>query len=327
MQKKNILIIILTTLIFLSVACLGIVSVYRVSFVTVNAPVVSQEAKAEAEELQKKLYQAYAEQNVFTVDESKAEEIFQEFPYFRMTSFKKQFPNRIVIEATEDVEVFAVENGENSYYILGADGTILGMRSTPVNRSDGANNIVIKGVQIQGKEGEIASNDECLPWLINLCQEMSKQLGGIRKNVLWLQVIRPTASAKQMMFKLQMKEGVVAYVDNPSSLTHSKAEKLVEKYINLSVSQRLRGMIAVTDDMKNVIVDYAQDDRTPSAFFLCSFARFFSFSILTFDYEWCIIKIREFFCTILRKHEEMYEKRMCSRFGYPILQRYFFNGL
>ncbi len=264
MRKKNVLIIILTTLIFLSVACLGVVSVYRINFVAVHAPVVSQEAKTEAEELQKRLYEAYANQNVFSVDESVAEEIFQEFPYFRMTSFKKEYPNRIIIEATEDVELFAFENGENAYYILGADGTILGMRSTAVNRSDGANNVIVKGIQITGQEGEIASSDACIAWLINLCESISKQLDGIRKNVLSIEVIRPTSSSAQMMFKLQMKEGVVAYVNNPSVFTQEKATKLIEKYRNLTVSQRLRGMIAVTDDTKNVIVDYAQDDQFAS---------------------------------------------------------------
>lgn len=260
MQKKNVLIIILTVLVFLSVACLGVMSVFRINFVTVNAPVISTEAKDEAAQLQKKLYDAYEGENIFSADETIASEIFEQFPYFKMTSFVKEYPNRIIIKATEDVELFAVKKDENTYYILGADGTLLGERNSPVNRSDNANNIMVTGVEIKAQVGEVAKNDECLNWLYSFCNKTSELLGGIRKNVTAIEILRPTASATEMMFKIHFKEGVVAYVRNPAAFTQNKAEKLVEKYVSLSDSQRLRGMIVLTDNTQNVIVDYSQDD-------------------------------------------------------------------
>lgn len=262
MQKKNVLIIILTALVFLSAASLGVVSVFRINFVTVNAPVVSQEAKAEAEELQKKLYEVYEGENIFSMDESVATEIFEQFPYFKMTAFEKQYPNRIVIEATEDVELFAVKKDETSFYILSADGTLLSERDSAINRSDNASNIVVTGVDIQAAEGEIANNDECLAWLFEFCQKTSKLLGGLRKNVTSIEILRPTSSVTEMMFKLHFKEGVVAYVRNPSVFIGGKAEKMVEKYLALSDSERLRGMIFVTERQDEaVIAEYSKDDR------------------------------------------------------------------
>lgn len=260
MQKKNVLIIILTTLVFLSAACLGVISVFRINFVTVNAPVVSTEAKEEAEQLQKKLYEAYEGENIFSADETLATEVFEQFPYFKMTSFAKEYPNRIVIQATEDVELFAFEKDETTYYILGADGTLLGERDSSINRSDNASNIVVTGVEIEAQVGEIATNDECLAWLYSFCDKTSELLGGIRKNVTAIEILRPTSSATEMMFKIHFKEGVVAYVRNPASFTENKAEELVKKYVSLSDSQRLRGMIVITDNTQNVIVDYSQDD-------------------------------------------------------------------
>ena len=239
---------------------MGVVSVYRVNFVTVNAPVVSVEAKDEAAALQQKLFEAYEGENIFSTDETLALEIFQEFPYFKMTSFTKEYPNRIVIVAKEDVELFAFKKAEDSYYILGADGMVLGERNSPTNRSDGASNIQVTGVEILASIGQVAKNDECLTWLYAFCERASEQLGGIRKNVTAIEVLRPTSSAAEMMFKIHFREGVVAYVRNPSVCTLEKAEKLVEKYESLSDSERLRGMIVLTENTQNVIVDYVQDD-------------------------------------------------------------------
>ena len=49
MKKKNFLIIILTVLVFLSAAVLGVATVYRVSEVTVDVATVSKAAQAEAQ--------------------------------------------------------------------------------------------------------------------------------------------------------------------------------------------------------------------------------------------------------------------------------------
>ena len=68
MQKKNVLIVILTVFVFLSATFLGVYSVYRVNFVTVNAPVVSTEAKDEAAQLQARLFEAYEGENIFRFD-------------------------------------------------------------------------------------------------------------------------------------------------------------------------------------------------------------------------------------------------------------------
>ena len=55
MKKKRVVTVILTVLIVLSAAVLGVANVFRVDSVIVNAPMVSDAAKAEAEALQKEL--------------------------------------------------------------------------------------------------------------------------------------------------------------------------------------------------------------------------------------------------------------------------------
>ena len=98
MKKKTVLTVILTALIVLSAAVLGVANVFRVDGVVVNAPMVSDAAKAEAEALQEELAMVYQGENTLFANEAKAEEVFAKYPYFRLTSFEKEFPNILVIE-------------------------------------------------------------------------------------------------------------------------------------------------------------------------------------------------------------------------------------
>ena len=144
MRGKKILIILLTVLVFLSAATLGISTVFRVDEVTVIAPVVSEEAKAEASDLQNRLQKAYEKKNTIFLDSELADKIIEEFPYFRITTFEKDYPNRIVVTVSEDEEVYAVQKGEE-YYILNSSGVLLGIRKDYVKRSDENNNLLITG--------------------------------------------------------------------------------------------------------------------------------------------------------------------------------------
>ena len=143
-MRKKLLVIMLTGLLFLSACLLGITAVFRVDSVTVESFVVSTQARAEVNKISVRVNEAYNGEGILSADESEIEEILKDFPYFRLTSFKKEYPNRIRIEITEDREVYAVEGQkENEYYILGGDGTVLEVRNSPLNRLDGSPNVTM----------------------------------------------------------------------------------------------------------------------------------------------------------------------------------------
>ncbi|HIU58588.1 MAG TPA: FtsQ-type POTRA domain-containing protein, partial [Candidatus Scatosoma pullistercoris] len=219
MHKRSIITILLTILVFSAAVVLGVSSVYRVNAVTLEVSVISEVAEEEADSLQKKLLSRYQSESIFFVDEQAAEEEFAAFPYFRMVSFRKQYPNRLVIEATEDAEMFAVEKGDGNYYILGPDGTILGVRGDTANRSDGAENILVTGLSATGNRGEILTGDECIRPLIDFCAEADSRLNGLRSNLVSVEVMKPTSSSADISFCLVLREGVKAYVRNPLNLT------------------------------------------------------------------------------------------------------------
>lgn len=281
MHKRSIITILLTILVFSAAVVLGVSSVYRVNAVTLEVSVISEVAEEEADSLQEKLLSRYQSESIFFVDERAAEEEFAAFPYFRMVSFRKQYPNRLVIEATEDAEMFAVEKGDGNYYILGPDGTILGVRGDTANRSDGGANVVVTGLSASGEKGEVLGGDGCIPALLSFCRAADSVLNGLRSNVVSVEVVRPTSSSEDMYFCLSMREGVKIYVHNPENLTAAKAERALGFYLGtlpdrpeesedrqewMTDAKRLGGRIIVTDDAydgENVLVSY--DPQTSSA--------------------------------------------------------------
>lgn len=263
MQKKKIWIFLLTGIVFLSSVVLGITSTYRIDAVTVLPAVVSEAAKSEAEALQQQLFEAYEKDSYFSVDKEKAEKIMQDFPYFRMVSFKKSHPNRIIVEVVEDEELYAVPVAgvENSYYILGVDGTVLGIRDSYSNRLDGAENLLLKGFTAVGERGKKLSGDVNLNTTLELCQEMSRLLGGIRRNAVLVEVLNFTSSQADTILRFSMREGIKIYIGNISSLTKEKAAAAIEKYYSLSDDERLTGRIAVSDNNGEIVVGYARKDE------------------------------------------------------------------
>ena len=79
MRKKTV-VILLTALLFIAIAVLGVSTVFRVRSAKVDAEVISQAATEEVEELQKRLQSAYDKDSTFRVNDKKAKEILEDFP-------------------------------------------------------------------------------------------------------------------------------------------------------------------------------------------------------------------------------------------------------
>jgi hypothetical protein len=255
MQKK-ILVIVLTVLLFLSGALLGFANVFRVDDVVVEVSAISAAAEAEAVDLRAQLKELYEKENILFVNDEKAKEIVAKFPYFRMASFKKDYPNRVVLTVTEDAEVYAVKKADSEdYYILGADGTILAIRQSPLNRLDGDSNVVIEGLTVTGEKGGKASGDERLSTLLAFCNQMSARLNGIRDNILSIQL-----SPYPPQCWITTREGVKIYVTDVEKYTQQKADKIVDKYLELSDEERLGGCILNVDVGEEIKVAYQKED-------------------------------------------------------------------
>ena len=268
-MKKTIIVIVLTALVFLSAVTLGVSTVYRINEVTVVASTFSQEAKREAEELQSALDEAYDKKSMFSASKDLAEDVLGRFPYFRITSFKKDYPNRLEITVSEDEEVYALpcQNEADGYYILNAEGIVLSIRDNYIHRSDSAtprNNLLITGLSVSGEKGSTLKGDTSLSYILAFCQTANQILGGIQSNIEKIDVIKGGLSEDTVTLRLTAFEGVKIYVRNPSFLTEEKAIEAINKYLSLSDSQRTMGMIAVQDTNGAPSAIYSKTDEFAS---------------------------------------------------------------
>ena len=250
---KKIITIVLTAILFISAVTLGVNSVYRVSEVALEINFVSEEAKEEAEALQARLSTVYDKRSIFESKKEDSASAFAEFPYFRLTEFKKEYPNKIVIEATEDAEVFAVSNASGGYFILGLDGTILSVRDSSLNRSDGSPNILIEGVEISGEKGTVCANEK-ITKLLPFLKELSACLNGLRANVTKIEYTVYGGNVEQYNFS--MREGVMLMLQKADEFVNEKANKVAEKYTSLDDRELLGGYLYATNSAEKATVVY-----------------------------------------------------------------------
>ena len=256
-MSKKVLTILLTALIFLSCVTLGVATVFRVSDVAVVANVVSEHAKAESESLKKELSALYTTENIFSVEQAQMDNILMKYPYLRVTEFKKSYPNKVVVSILEEAEVYAVEDKEGKDFILSKEGTILEYRSSSANRLDGAKNVLLKGLSVQEVNGSL-SGDDCWQSMLALCQSMDEKTGGIRSNVISVEILSRTP---ETFYLITMREGVKIYIRNPNSLTEEKAKTAIDKYMGLSDEERMTGRLMIFDVNGTVFSQYSlQDD-------------------------------------------------------------------
>jgi hypothetical protein len=108
---KKILVIVLTALIFLSAAFIGVANVYRLDGVVLDAKMFSEAAKAEASAIQVELQAVYTGESSLLAKDDEAKAVIEKYPYFRLTKFEKRYPNLLEIEVTEDMEKWAMYIG------------------------------------------------------------------------------------------------------------------------------------------------------------------------------------------------------------------------
>ncbi len=254
-MKKKLLTIVLTALLLLSMAALGVSTVFRVEKVSLVARLTPQ-AGVTAETLQEELKKAYAKDSIFAVNDKKAEKVIAGYPYLRIISFKKGYPNGLTVTVVEDTETYAVE-ATGGYYILNAQGIVVEFRAQANNREDNAPNVLVKGLTVAGRVGSTLSGDNAWGSMLALCDSVDVALGGIRRNVTVAEVYGRTP---QCFYRLTMAEGVKIYIADPDVLTQEKGRAAIEKYLSLLDTERMTGRITVRAIEGQVIAEYKPTD-------------------------------------------------------------------
>lgn len=243
MKAKKIVTFILTAIVFFTAAFLGVSTVYRIEEVSFVFDRISEQANDEAAEIKEALERAYLKRSTITAKDDEAKRIVSEFSYFRLTSFQKDYPGRIVVSATEDAEAYAVSCGE-TYAIYSAEGSLLSVREESVNRADGKDNLTVFDTdgRYDWSEAFAASHVFCVLHTLDIRFE------GIRGNVEKAELSSPTALISAEVLTIYFREGVKGVIYNPTNKPEEKAEALFKTYVEeLSVADRALGTIYVSD--------------------------------------------------------------------------------
>jgi hypothetical protein len=257
-MTKRVLTIFLTALLFLSAIILGCATVFRIDNVTMVATVISEESKDNVEQFREDLVELYKDKSIFSAKQRDMAGILNNYPYFQVAKFTKAYPDKIVITIEEEAEVYAVENENGEYFILSATGTVLDIRSSGTNRLDNADNVYIKGLTLGGDKGGALSGDNCWDSIFLFCQVMDESLGGIRSNVLSVELL---SRMPETFCLIRMREGINIYVGNHFELTAEKAQKAMEEYMVLSDEERMTGRLTVHDIDGQVFVGYSPENE------------------------------------------------------------------
>ena len=256
---KKLWTILLTVFVFLSGSMLGISAVYRVDTVTINVNYVTEVARAEGEVLQARLEEEYQGVCTLFAKQKKAEDILEEYPYFRITGFEKSYPKRLIIEVTENAEVYAIEKTAGAEYcILNAEGVVLEIRDTYFNRLNGEENVVLKGLNVTAEKGNQPTEDDAFATVLLVCQTISEKLNGIRCNVVSVELIR---RSPEMVLAITMREGVKVYISNPEQLMQEKVTVALTKYFALTDAEKTGGRLLLVEDSGQIYADYSSVDE------------------------------------------------------------------
>lgn len=244
-MKKRLLSIILSAVLFLIVVVMGGYFIFMIDTVSVYYGVLSDKGVEYSAQIQSALEEAYKGKNLLFVSEDAADEIFAQYPYVKVTSVRKVYPDKLAVYAEENAERFAVANSSGGYDMLDADGQLLSTREKNENYADSYSNILLEGF---GEYSSALSKSDEFMAAKQMCDYMHEAFGGIRANVRALKYAAPTSSKADSYFEFTMTEGVIIRISNPFSLTEEKCKGAVERYLSLEPEDRLYGLITVVED-------------------------------------------------------------------------------
>lgn len=256
-MKKKFWVISLTIVVFLCAIVLGSATVFRVEKVTVETVAVSDQAKTEAQALEKKIRESFYGENALFLDLQEVEALTAEFSYLNVTSVEKAYPDGILVKVTEEKERYAVAY-ENGYYILNQNGKVLTTKDTPVNRLDGELNLLLEGFSFTGEANGTLVGDDAFSTALSVLQFADEALGGVRLNVLALRLVN---RSPETIICLTMREGVKVYLGDASTSAKEKVQKAIDKYTVLSDEERGEGRLLVSEVEGELVVSYSKTDE------------------------------------------------------------------
>lgn len=244
-MRKKLPILLLSIILFIGVVAVGLATLFVVDTVQIYFTQKTEAGAKDYEELEERLNGACKGKNILFFNESGFDEVFSSLNYVKKVSVRKIYPDKVVVYAEEIEEIYAVKNADGSFDMLDENGSFLSSSDKNENRADGCPNILLeKFVYENGafRDEEIFSSAK------EAVKFFSDKIPRLKNNLVSVSYIIPTTSAADAYFEFVMTEGVRIKIVNPLSDLGEKSVKGIEKYISLSVEEKMCGVITVVEN-------------------------------------------------------------------------------
>lgn len=238
-MRKRIVVLSVSVLLFFAVILVGVLTVFKVDDVALYYNDSTETGLIYRDEMKEKLDEYCLKKNILFLREPKIIALFSDTKYVNTVSVRKIYPNKIVVYAKEETEVFAVNFG-GEYVMFDEMGNILSTAKENKNRADGHTNILLEGFSFDGEKWLDYQETELA---FRAYQILNEELEGARSNLKSISLLKPTSSSKDDFLEIQTQEGVVMQMSAPASKMREKLLKLVSSYRSLSTEEKLFGVI------------------------------------------------------------------------------------
>lgn len=221
----------------------GLNAVFTVTYVRADFSTFSDCGAADAENLKQELDKFVGKSTTF-LDLADVEEVVKGYPHFKIDSLGKKFPSTVEIALSERRERYAFRDEGEGYVFLDGEGKYLTEGNADIANRAGGQNILLENFGLTVTEtGEVQG--EYFGELLTAMDQFEKVLGEVRANVLSVAVELGTTDRENVIFRVQMTEGVVLVLDDPVHLTADKAALAIVRYGTLADAERLYGLLTV----------------------------------------------------------------------------------
>lgn len=245
-MKKALIMTSVAFLLLLAVVAAGLNVIYTVSYIEASFSTFSLQGEEEAKALKKEL-DGFVGSSMTFLNLGDVESTIEKYPSFRVESVQKKFPKTVEVVVKERRELFAYKTEEGKYAMIDTEGNCLWLSDDNVSRT-GGENILLKNFSLSVEVGSRAEGGH-FEALLNAFNGFREYLIDSRANVreVVLNLDGNESNPLTNLFEIEMQEGVVIEMYNPTSRADEKAKQAMKIYGELGDIAKTYGRITVVE--------------------------------------------------------------------------------
>lgn len=253
-MKYKKLLVLMTCLLFVTVAVFCFASAFKITDVELSYNVIIGSSENVKEKCSEYL-ESYKDKNlVFINSDEVAKELSSLSGYVEVVSVKKEFPNKLAVTIMERPEVYALGVGDD-YFVLDYNLNVLSKKSDIKNNVFGYDNVLLElnpaDFDVNLSVGStLKIRDDDTDKYLKTC---SLNIYSMRENIVKVSVTTKKGGVKYKTLTIHMREGVTFTLLKANEKTVEKLQATFDFYKNLS-NKGYGEYITVLEDSGNITI-------------------------------------------------------------------------